>query len=493
MEISGRRPRKVTLAILALIALAGCAQAPGAALGPPPATQALPPLPSPSVPARTDPPPTATERPRPTAPAPSPSPTAAATATPAPSPAGTPAPTLEGDLVARTERLDIYRLNGSVPITAVLDLAPQIERAIDRVGARMGARLSGRVALRFEPPQQGPCAIRGLTLSHQRTIRMFYGPTTTPARLLPIAAHELAHQLQHDYYGWAAHQRSDTILLEGQATWASGDYAIGADGRPEWASRAEQALDAGELLRLDADLEADCHTTTRGAAYTGWAAFVAFLMTQGRERFDALYRSGGGHTPGSADYDGVYGKSLAELDQEWRAWLTVQRAAGSSRQPRRRTGSLSAAAVGSRRSNVQTFKRSAFSAWQSAVGSRQSAVGSRQSAFQRSNVPTFKRSAFSVQRSALGSRQSAFKRSNVQTFSVQRSTLGSRRSALGTELDVCAERAAHCVVQDPDAPTSSRSVRQVRCRMGERSIDRPCARRPAAADFRQARPTSSAL
>jgi hypothetical protein len=236
---------------------------------------------------------------------------------------GTPAPKLEGELAARSAHLDIYRLEGSVPVTRLIELAPQFEQAIERVGARIGGQLSGRVAIRFEPPQRGPCAVRGLTLSHQRTIRMFYGPETPPERLLAVVAHELAHETQHDYYGWDAHQRSDTILLEGQATWASGDYALGADGRPDWQTRAEQALAAGNLLPLDANLEADCRTTTRNAAYTGWASFVAFLMTLGRDRFDELYRSGTGHTPGSADYPGVYGKSLGQLDLVGGAWLVA--------------------------------------------------------------------------------------------------------------------------------------------------------------------------
>jgi hypothetical protein len=245
-----------------------------------------------------------------------------------PAPAATeanPAPLLSGELITRTAHLDLYRIAGGLPATALLDLAPQFEQAIDRVGARMAARLSGRVALSFEPPQRGSCALRGLTLSHQRTIHLYYAPDTPEARIRAVVAHELAHQLQHDYYGWPAHQRSDLILLEGQATWASGDYALDDQGQPGWASAAERALAAGTLLPLDVSLEADCRTTTRNSAYTGWASFVAFLMTYGRERFDALYRSGKGHSPGSADYAGVYGKSLHELDQEWRGWLDTQR------------------------------------------------------------------------------------------------------------------------------------------------------------------------
>jgi hypothetical protein len=235
---------------------------------------------------------------------------------------GTPAPILSAPLITRTAHLDIYRIEGGLRVATLLELAPAFEQAIARVGARIGARLNGRAAISFEPPQDGPCALRGITLSHDRVIHLYYAPDTPARRILPIVAHELGHQLQHDYYGWDAHRRADTILLEGEATWASGDYATGADGRPAWASEAEQALAEGRLLALTADLEQDCRTTTRNTAYTGWASFVAFLLAAyGRERFDALYRSGRGHTPGSADYDKIYGKSLATLDLEWRKWL----------------------------------------------------------------------------------------------------------------------------------------------------------------------------
>ena len=233
-----------------------------------------------------------------------------------------PAPILPGTLVTQTAHLDLYHVEGGLLVTTVLDLAPDFEDAIERVGLRLGAQLSGRVAISFEPPQTGPCALRGLTRSHERIIQLFYEPDTSRQVILPIVAHELAHELQHDYYGWDAHRRSDTILLEGQATWASADYSRGADGQPTWASAAEQALAQGQLLPLATDLERDCRRTTRNAAYTGWASFVDFLIvTYGRDRFDTLYRSGRGREPGTADYTEVYGKTLAALDHEWRVWL----------------------------------------------------------------------------------------------------------------------------------------------------------------------------
>jgi hypothetical protein len=48
------------------------------------------------------------------------------------------------------------------------------------------------------------------------------------------------------------------------------------------------------------------------------------IVTYGRDHFDMVYRSGRGRDPGSADYTEVYGKSLDDLIQEWRAWLTTK-------------------------------------------------------------------------------------------------------------------------------------------------------------------------
>ncbi|HEU5101572.1 MAG TPA: hypothetical protein VFU22_21265, partial [Roseiflexaceae bacterium] len=169
------------LVVAASIALAACAPASEALVSPPPPASAAPSL-SPALQATeaivSSPAPAATAVPRPT-----PQPTEPPTVIAPPSPfAGTPAPVLGGDLITSTARLDIYQITGGLTITTLLRLAPRFEQAIDRVSERMGARLSGRVALSFEPAQRGPCALRGLTLSHQRTIRLYYAPDTPEER-----------------------------------------------------------------------------------------------------------------------------------------------------------------------------------------------------------------------------------------------------------------------------------------------------------------------
>jgi hypothetical protein len=265
-------------------------------------------------------PPTATQPP----PAP-PSPTAllpTATATPMPYLQGVPAPVLRGDLVMRTYSLDFYYLPGGLHPDSIKALALPVEEAIANVSTRIGGDLIGRVSIRFEPPQQGICAVRGWTISKERTIRMFYEPDANIDRIIALLSHELFHQLQHDYYGREPHLRSDTILLEGMATWGSSDYFLDANGNPRYQQEVQDALHAGTLLPLTTDLEVDCRTTTRNHIYSQWASFVEYLfLTYGREKLDQVYVNSTGRPPGSANYSLVYGKTLRELEAEWLQWI----------------------------------------------------------------------------------------------------------------------------------------------------------------------------
>lgn len=245
------------------------------------------------------------------------------TATPLPLLEGVPAPVLAGDLVMRTYSIDFYRLPGGLNEQAIKQLAMPTERAIAIVGRNLGrdVRLEGRVSIRFEPAQTGICAIRGWTISQERTIRMFYEPDFNPETIIPILAHELFHQLQHDYYGQGPHLRSDNVLLEGMATWGSSDYFVDPDGSPRYRRHVREALAGGYLLPLATDLDVDCRTSTRGNIYSQWASFVEYLIdTYGKEKLNAVYVDSTGRKPGSANYVGVYGKTLAELEADWIAW-----------------------------------------------------------------------------------------------------------------------------------------------------------------------------
>jgi hypothetical protein len=254
-------------------------------------------------------------------------PTATATPQPTPPPLleGEPAPQLPGELAMRTYSLDLYRSRGGLRAETVRSLALPAEESLVHGAAIIGGFLTGRVAISFEAPQTGPCAIRGITLSNQRTIRLFYAPDSDPARVQGILAHELFHQLQHDFYGERDHRKADVILLEGMAVWGTAAYFRTASGEPLYRERVREAQRRGELLPLTTNLQVDCRTITRNNIYNQWASFVEYLhATYGRDKLDAAYRSSSGRPAGSSNWRAVYGKPLSALEREWRAWVVTQ-------------------------------------------------------------------------------------------------------------------------------------------------------------------------
>jgi hypothetical protein len=225
-------------------------------------------------------------------------------------------PWMRGERVAQTERLDVYAGAKTFGPEQVAALAPQIERALRRGESRLGTRLTYRVSIAFyrKPPQKG---IRGMAYTDEARAELFYLPGEDAGRALTIAAHELAHHLEAQRYGNAAQRRADTILHEGLATWISGDYWLPHCGATSWRERARQLRGAGIPLRL---LTAESYGADN--AYEMWASFADYLIRQyGWKKFDALYASGRGRAHGSSDYQGVLGKSLDELADEWRAWV----------------------------------------------------------------------------------------------------------------------------------------------------------------------------
>lgn len=239
---------------------------------------------------------------------------------PAPAPIAGDGPAMPGTRVAQTERLDVYVGLRTFSPEQVAGLAPRLESYLRYNEERLGTTLAQRVSLAFYRPSLAPDAdTRGVAYTEEGRAQVFYRPYESTDRAAIIAAHELAHHLQAQRYGAAAQKRADTILLEGMATWITGDLWLARYGAPHWRGRARQIEEAGVPLRL-------LGATRYGAdnAYELWASFVDFLVSNyGLEKVDALYRSSSSREPGSADYAGVLGKPLDELADDWRAWVRI--------------------------------------------------------------------------------------------------------------------------------------------------------------------------
>lgn len=194
-------------------------------------------------------------------------------------------------------------------------LTDEIQRAVAYASNRFGASPNDRFTVSVIHDES--CGMHGLAYTDVRNIQVYTCPNISRNRAVAILAHEIVHQLEHDYYG-PAHLHTDLILSEGMATWGAGEYWL--NGHADFRSFVDAQRQGGLFYPL-ATHYSGLGIAAMNALYYQWASFVEFLIqTYGRESFDQLYITGQSN-PGSADYVGVYGKSLEELEQEWISWI----------------------------------------------------------------------------------------------------------------------------------------------------------------------------
>ncbi len=227
-------------------------------------------------------------------------------------------PPMRGTRVTQTGRLDVYVGLRTFTPEQVAAIAPRLEELLRDNEERFGFQLERRVSIAFYRPSLAPSrGTRGIAYTEEGRAEVYYRPDEDIERALVVASHELAHHLQAQRYGDDAQKRADIILLEGLATWITGPPWLAKYDVATWKDRARQIRDLGVPLRL---LRAQRYGDN--IAYELWASFVDFLIERdGMEKIHALYVTGRGREPGSSDYQGVYGATLNELADEWRAWV----------------------------------------------------------------------------------------------------------------------------------------------------------------------------
>jgi len=194
-------------------------------------------------------------------------------------------------------------------------LADDLQKALAYVAQRFGSGPAGR--FQASMVVDNGCGLHGIAYTDVHHVQTFTCNGIARSRAVAIMAHEFVHQLEQDRYG-PAHLNADMILSEGTATWGAGDYWLG--GQPDFRAYVRNQRAAGMFFPLATDYNGR-GIGAMNALYYEWASFVDFLITTyGREKFDQVYMTGAG-APGSADYAGVYGKGLDELEREWISWL----------------------------------------------------------------------------------------------------------------------------------------------------------------------------
>jgi hypothetical protein len=160
----------------------------------------------------------------------------------------------------------------------------------------------------FAPPD---AALRGRAFSAQRAVFVLYDGSGTPAERRYMLTHELTHLIAWNNYG----APRSAMLSEGTAVAAGERFLVEEPFLPVH-SFCLAYQRAGQLPQISSPaLPLQGHLLNLPAYYAS-GCFVKFLIDRyGVARLKQVYRT--------ADYAAVYGKSLAQLEEMWRADLAA--------------------------------------------------------------------------------------------------------------------------------------------------------------------------
>jgi len=223
---------------------------------------------------------------------------------------------LEGDLdpaypgILEAERFTLHYTPGTYPAQDPQAAADIVTRGLDHLEQVMNAQLDGRFDVYvagsiFAPPDE---ALRGRSFSASRRYFFLHDGTGNLADQQYIATHELTHLFTWNVFG----QPASAMLSEGAAVYTG--ITVIADSRhmPTEVFCAAY-YQAGELPRISTNISFRGHIRDLPNYYAA-GCFVQYLTeTYGPEKFGQLYPTG--------DYVGVYGQSLAALEQEWLSYI----------------------------------------------------------------------------------------------------------------------------------------------------------------------------
>ncbi len=235
-------------------------------------------------------------------------------------------PEIAGELVYTGRWIDIYAGSNTFSHEQIAEMGGQAEESLVYMQRRFDEWLTDRVSVGVYHPVNAPSSdTRGIAYTDSDVLFIYYAADEDLHNAVVILSHELAHQLQADAYGDDAQCRADIVLLEGLATWISGEYWLSLSDSTSWEEHSRELMAAGHGAHVLANGETFAYAasyTNSDTAYELWAGFVQYLATTyGWDSFNALYVSGCGREPGTADYEGIYGKSFDELTSEWRATM----------------------------------------------------------------------------------------------------------------------------------------------------------------------------
>ena len=239
--------------------------------------------------------------------------------------------------VAETEHFVFFAQDGYFPVDREWWIE-QSEIIYAYVSERVGAQAQNKIHVAFMQPEARACPVRGLASQETPPTVLLYADENSPrAYLLGVLAHELGHAIPHE--GFPNGLPDDLSLTEGLATWASGKYWAAWKDVPSLDALIRQYIRDGEYEPIHqnvdmqgiypwqdeagADASEDC-LARRDLLYSEWGSFLGYLIdTYGWEKAHRLFqapeprREGKNRIEFPTDYEGVYGKSLNQLEWEW--------------------------------------------------------------------------------------------------------------------------------------------------------------------------------
>lgn len=245
-------------------------------------------------------------------------PTAAADeATPPPAEVWAPS-IIEGNLAAaypstlETARFTLHTTPGTYPAQHAEATAAMVSRGLAHIEQTFQKPLPGvfdvyAAGSIFAAPNQ---ALRGYSVSAARRYFFLHDGVGAPVDQQYIATHELTH-----LYAWNVFGRPVSAMLSEGAAVSAGLGAIAGEGHLPLKTFCAAYDLAGQLPRVSGSLSFQGHIRDLENYYAA-GCFVQYLLdTYGPEKFAQLYPTG--------EYNGVYGKSLAALEADWRAELAT--------------------------------------------------------------------------------------------------------------------------------------------------------------------------
>jgi hypothetical protein len=249
-------------------------------------------------------------------------------------------------LIAETTHYQFYVESDDVTADTFPDLAERAETVYADVVARLDgftpdAGLTEPITViiqRPKSPVDSGCGVRGLAAYDDDQVIIFADSTVSEAYFWGVLAHETAHMIHGaSLPGFGNHRP----LTEGIATWASASYWAAWMGADSLDDLVRSYLDSGDYLSLVDNYEMTLAYEDenciyyRDILYSEWASFAGWLIREyGFGRFGALMDSdpvtsrldddlGRVTEIHPADFEGIYGQALNQLEARWLDWLQV--------------------------------------------------------------------------------------------------------------------------------------------------------------------------